>query len=84
MGLIPSLINSDVVLSLLISIAVNSVIKEKLGDMIVLVCFGTNRQEVFDEINRISKEQELYFPDVPVYGNDIFNSYFVFYYYCHY
>jgi FkbM family methyltransferase len=41
--------------------------------MIVLVCFGTNRQEVFDEIKRISKEQELYFPDVPVYGSDIFN-----------
>lgn len=50
-----------------------SVIKERHGDMIVLVCFGTNRQEVFDEINRISKEQELYFPDVPVYGSDIFN-----------
>jgi len=50
-----------------------SVIKEKFGDMIVLVCFGTNRSEVFNEIKRISKEQELYFPDVPVYGSDIFN-----------
>lgn len=50
-----------------------SVIKNRLSNMIVLVCFGTNRQEVFDEIERISKEQELYFPDVPVYGNDIFN-----------
>lgn len=49
-----------------------SVIKEKLGQMIVLVCFGSNRAEVFEEINRIAKEQELYFPDVPVYGDDIF------------
>lgn len=50
-----------------------SVIKQKFGSVIVLVCFGTNRAEVFEEINRISKEQELYFPDVPVYGEDIFN-----------
>ena len=50
-----------------------SVIKEKLGQMIVLVCFGSNRVEVFEEINRIASEQELYFPDVPVYGEDIFN-----------
>ena len=48
-------------------------IKEKLGDMIVLVCFGSARQEVFCEVGRIAKEQELYFPDVPVYGTDIFD-----------
>ena len=54
-----------------------NVIKEKLGDVIVLVCFGSNRQEVFEEIRRISAEQELYFPDVPVYGADIFDIEYV-------
>ncbi|MBR4072335.1 MAG: FkbM family methyltransferase [Clostridia bacterium] len=48
-------------------------VKKQIPEMIVLVCFGSNRSEVFSEIKRISAEQELYFPDVPVYGNDIFN-----------
>ncbi len=47
--------------------------KKLFPEMIVLVCFGSNRQEVFKEIKRISAEQELYFPDVPVYEKDIFN-----------
>jgi len=51
--------------------------KLKFPQMIVLVCFGTSRTEVFEEIKRISSEQELYFPDVPVYGNDIFDLEYV-------
>ena len=47
--------------------------KQKFKSFIVLVCFGTNRSEVFEEISRIASEQELYFPDVPVYGSDVFN-----------
>jgi len=50
--------------------------KKQHPEMIVLVCFGSNRKEVFEEINRISAEQELYFPDVPVYEKDIFNLYY--------
>ena len=48
-------------------------IKAQYPKMIVLVCFGSNRAEVFAEIRRISNEQELYFPDVPVYESEIFN-----------
>ena len=47
--------------------------KEKFGDMIVLVCFGTSRSEVIQNIERIALEQELYAPDVPVYGEGIFD-----------
>lgn len=47
--------------------------KEKFGDMIVLLCFGTQRFEVMELIKSISKEQELYAPDVPVIGSEIFD-----------
>ncbi|MBQ8974449.1 MAG: FkbM family methyltransferase [Oscillospiraceae bacterium] len=47
--------------------------KEKFGDMIVLVCFGSSRPEVLENIRRIAGEQELYAPDVPVYGSGVFD-----------
>ncbi len=47
--------------------------KENFGDMVVLVCFGTGRDEVLNNIKRISKETTLYVPDVPVYGNTLFD-----------
>lgn len=47
--------------------------KENFGDMIVLVCFGTALKEVLSNIKRISDEQELYVPDVPVYGDNLFD-----------
>lgn len=47
--------------------------KENFGDMIVLVCFGTALPDVLDNIKRIANEQELYAPDVPVYGDTLFN-----------
>lgn len=47
--------------------------KERLGDMIVLMCFGSTRPEVWENINRISGEQEFYAPDVPVYGKNLFD-----------
>lgn len=46
---------------------------EIFGDFIVLVSFGSSRQEVIDNILRISLEHELYSVDVPVYGDNIFN-----------
>lgn len=45
----------------------------KLGDMIILVCFGSDRAEVIENIRRLSETQELYVPDVPVYGQEIFD-----------
>ncbi len=50
--------------------------KEKFPDMLVLMCFGSNRPEVLQNVKKISAECELLAPDVPVYGENIFNSAF--------
>ncbi|MCQ2531475.1 MAG: FkbM family methyltransferase [Saccharofermentans sp.] len=50
--------------------------KERLGDMVVLMCFGSTRPEVWENIACISSEQEFYAPDVPVYGKNLFDSKF--------
>lgn len=51
-----------------------SELKERFGEMTVLLCFGSSRPEVLDNIKRISAEQELYAPDVPVYGDTLFTA----------
>ena len=51
--------------------------KDNFGDMIVLVCFGSSLPEVIANIKRIAAEQELYAPDVAVYGNILFNEDYV-------
>ena len=51
-----------------------SELKERFGSMTVLLCFGSSRPEVLENIKRISSEQELLAPDVPVYGEGLFNS----------
>ncbi len=43
------------------------------GDMIVLVCFGTARKDVLENIYKIASEQELYAPDVPVIDGGVFD-----------
>lgn len=44
--------------------------KEKFPDMIVLVSFGTQRKEVIDNI--LSLDGEVYAPEVPVVGDEVF------------
>lgn len=51
--------------------------KQNFGDMIVLVCFGSSLPDVIENIKRIASEQELYAPDVAVYGNTLFNKEYV-------
>lgn len=51
--------------------------KEMFGDMIILVCFGTGLSDVIANIKHIASEQELYAPDVPVYGDVLFNEEYV-------
>ena len=51
--------------------------KKQFGDMIVLLCFATSLSGVIDNILRIALEQELYVPDVPVYGETLFDCAFV-------
>jgi len=48
--------------------------KSIFGDMIVLLCFGTQRPEIIQRIKNIASEQELYAPDVPVYGDGLFTA----------
>jgi FkbM family methyltransferase len=49
-------------------------LKEKFGDMIVLLCFGSSRPEVLENILKIASEQELYAPEVPVIGGGLFTE----------
>ncbi|MBO7148814.1 MAG: FkbM family methyltransferase [Clostridia bacterium] len=51
-------------------------IKEKYADPIILVSFGSERDEVIGLISEISRNYELYLPDVPVAGDDIFDREF--------
>lgn len=51
--------------------------KETFGDMVVLVCFGSSLPDVISNIKRIASEQELFAPDVPVYGDVLFNGEYV-------
>ena len=50
-----------------------SEIEEELGEIIILVCFGTQIPEVMEHILEIAKKHELYAPNVPVVGEGVFN-----------
>lgn len=49
---------------------------EELTSFIVLMCFGSSREEVFENVKKISSEQEFYIADVPVVGDNIFDEKF--------
>lgn len=51
-------------------------LKNEFGDMIILVCFGNHLPEVMSYVKTLAFENELYMPDVPVAGNDIFDIQF--------
>ena len=48
--------------------------RERYGEMVVLLCFGTHRREVMAQIAALAAEQELYAPDVPVAGERPFTA----------
>ncbi len=48
-------------------------LKQKFGDMIVLLCFGSSLPDVIENILKIAAEQELYAPEVPVIGDGLFD-----------
>lgn len=52
-------------------------LKEKFGEMIVLLCFGSSLPDVISNILKIADEQELYAPEVPVIGGGLFDSAFL-------
>ena len=45
-------------------------------NVIVLLSFGTSRPEVLENIDRIAAEAELYIPDVPAFGDGLFDRAF--------
>ena len=51
---------------------------EKYGaeNMIVLLSFASSRPEVLETIDRVASACEMYIPDVPVCGTDLFNTEF--------
>ena len=53
-----------------------SAAKEKYGDFIVLLSFASSLPDVLDTIHRVANEQELYAPDVPVFGRALFDRAF--------
>ena len=52
---------------------------EKYGaeNMVVLLSFASSRPEVLETIHRVAATCELYIPDVPVCGTELFNSEYV-------
>ena len=52
-----------------------SAVKEKYGkeNLIVLLSFATSRPEVLDIIHAVASECELYAPDVPAFGDTLFD-----------
>lgn len=50
--------------------------KERYGSFIVLLSFATSLPEVLANIRRIAAENELYAPDVPVFGDTLFDMEF--------
>ena len=55
-----------------------SAVKEKYGNgnFIILLSFASSLSEVIENIKRIAAENELYAPDVPVNGNELFDMEF--------
>jgi FkbM family methyltransferase len=51
--------------------------EKEYGDFIVIIGFGTNRDEVIDNIKSIRKRHRVLVPCVPVYGGEIFNREFM-------
>jgi hypothetical protein len=49
-------------------------LKNEFPDMLVLMCFGSTREDVLRNVRKISEENELLAPDVPVFGDNIFNT----------
>ncbi len=48
-------------------------LRSRFPDMHVLMCFGSAREEVLSFVREIAKTNEISAPDVPVYGDNIFN-----------
>ena len=48
--------------------------EEKFGDFIVLVAFGSSRDDVIENVKRIASRHRLFIADVPVCGGELFDA----------
>lgn len=49
-------------------------LEERLGERLcVLLCFGTTRPEVTEQIRAVAGRHLMYIPDVPLYGGELFD-----------
>ncbi|MCQ2455173.1 MAG: FkbM family methyltransferase [Clostridia bacterium] len=55
-----------------------SELEKRFGKMTVLMCFGSARKEVIENVKRIKQNHILLAPDVPVYGDILFDKNFYF------
>lgn len=53
-----------------------SEIEKKHDDFIILVAFGSNKPDVMEYVFALAAKHELYIPDVPAYGSNLFDSLF--------
>jgi FkbM family methyltransferase len=52
-------------------------IEESFKDFIILICFGTDREDVLANIIKLTEKYEVYAPDVPLIGEEIYNSEYI-------
>lgn len=52
-------------------------LEDRFGDLVILLCFGSERPEVLELIRSVAARHELYAPDVPVVGEGVFDREFV-------
>ena len=51
-------------------------LKKEFPRMLILMCFGSAREEVLSFVNDLRRENEVLAPDVPVFGDNVFDSSF--------
>ncbi|MCL2634247.1 MAG: FkbM family methyltransferase [Oscillospiraceae bacterium] len=52
-------------------------VKKRFTDFIILTCFGTDREDVLGNIIKLSERYEIYAPDLPLFGEDIYDVNYV-------
>lgn len=50
--------------------------EEKYGRLTVLMCFGSARKEVIENVKAIKEKHDFFAPDVPIYGDILFDNSF--------
>ena len=54
-----------------------SQVERKYGGFVLLVCFGSDKEDVLDYVYEVAEKHEVYAPDTPVAGDGIYDSDFI-------